>query len=62
MFSNMGVGVGRACVIVGRIFLGLGFKSPSSPFFVGRCINMLREKHHMLEVEIASNHVYFATR
>jgi hypothetical protein len=32
MFSNMGVGVGKACAIVGKIPLGLGFKSPSSPF------------------------------
>jgi hypothetical protein len=32
MFSNMGVGVGRACVGVGRIPLTLGFKSPSSLF------------------------------
>jgi hypothetical protein len=32
MFSNMGVGVGRACVVMGRILLGLGFKSPLNPF------------------------------
>ncbi len=31
-FFNMGVGVGRVCVVVGMILLGLGFKSPSSPF------------------------------
>jgi hypothetical protein len=32
IFFNMGVGVGMVCVVVGMILLGLGFKSPSSPF------------------------------
>ncbi len=32
MFFNMGVGVSKACDVMGRIFLRLGFKSPSSPF------------------------------
>jgi hypothetical protein len=32
VLSNMGVGVGLACVIVDKIPLGLRFKSPSSPF------------------------------
>ncbi len=32
VLSNMGVGVGLACAIVGKIPLGLRFKSPSSPF------------------------------
>jgi hypothetical protein len=32
MFSNTGEGVGRACAIVGKIPLGLGFKLPSNPF------------------------------
>jgi hypothetical protein len=32
VLSNMGVGVGKACVTVGKIPLGLRFKSLSSPF------------------------------
>jgi hypothetical protein len=33
MYSNMGVGVGRACVVVGMILLRLGFKNPLQVHF-----------------------------
>jgi hypothetical protein len=38
------VGVGKVCVVVDKILLGLGFKSPSSPIF-NVCVSICLEKN-----------------
>jgi hypothetical protein len=54
----MGVGVIKVCVTMGKIPLGLGFKSLSSFFFTSMCINMFRENHQRPRVKIVLNRVY----
>jgi hypothetical protein len=45
---------------MGKIPLGLGFKSPLKSIFASMCINMLVKKRQKPRVGTISNHVYFA--